>query len=631
MVISAFGSGVLRVSGVVAAVWLLLSQPTTARDGSRENSGCPPGHEKLDRYLHAAVEHSADGDSRVILRVRPGYLASYKELLERHGDRVKEVFTSIDALAVELHGGDAQALAMHPAVESISVDAPVRAASTQESQSSLSGLQGLRETLGVTSSWTGDGIGIAVIDSGLEPTADFADRIGRVYDFTQFTQPADQSLPRDGFGHGTHVTGLAGGDGKLSKSGEFMGMAPKARFVVLRVLDETGAGYTSSVISAIEFAVQKRRTLGIDIINLSLGHPIYEPATSDPLVLAVETAVRAGIVVVVAAGNYGESLESAAAGYAGITSPGNAPSAITIGAFDTRDTVTRTDDRIAPYSSRGPSWYDGYAKPDLVAPGHRLGSAAATGSWLYMTYPTLRLQSIGWDYMRLSGTSMAAGVTSGVIALMLEANRNTNGFGAPGLTPNAVKAVLQYTSIRMRDGSGLPYDPLTQGAGGLNAGAAVELARAIRTTAGDGSFWLDNSRRPDRPASYIAGETWPWQQTIVWGNTILTGPDVLLNHGAWATTVVWGSAKTVVWGSAKTVVWGSTKTVVWGSNVVWDKPQIWASTVVWGSSLLGTTALNQTVVWGSTDSIAPKTVVWGALGNLPQVSAMDPGALTLPR
>jgi serine protease AprX len=99
------------------------------------------------------------------------------------------------------------------------------------------------------------------------------------------------------------------------------------------------------------------------VLNLSLGHPIYEPAATDPLVQAVERAVAAGIVVVTSAGNEGTNRVTGQVGYAGITSPGNAPSAITVGAVDTRNTTTRLDDQVPSFSSRGPTWYDAYAKP----------------------------------------------------------------------------------------------------------------------------------------------------------------------------------------------------------------------------------------------------------------------------
>ena len=124
------------------------------------------------------------------------------------------------------------------------------------------------------------------------------------------------------------------------------------------------------MIAAIEWAVANRAAYNIKVINLSLGHPILEPAATDPLVQAVEAAVRAGIVVVASAGNIGINPATGLPGYAGITSPGNAPSAITVGAVRTQGTVPRGDDEVAAYSSRGATWYDGYrqARPRRAGP-----------------------------------------------------------------------------------------------------------------------------------------------------------------------------------------------------------------------------------------------------------------------
>ena len=223
----------------------------------------------------------------------------------------------------------------------------------------------------------------------------------------------------DAYGHGTHIAGLIAGSG--SSGGSYLGVAPGARLIGLRVLDGTGQGRTSDVIRAIDFATASKAALGIDVINLSLGHPIYESAATDPMVQAVERAVRAGIVVVASAGNWGEDPATHVVGYAGVTSPGNAPSALTVGAFTTADTVARGDDRAAAYSSRGPTWYDGFAKPDLVAPGTKLGSVSTSSSALYVGYPSLRIDT---KHIKLSGTSMAAGVTSGVVALVIEASKH---------------------------------------------------------------------------------------------------------------------------------------------------------------------------------------------------------------
>ena len=278
----------------------------------------------------------------------------------------------------------------------------------------------LRSTLGVNGSqWTGRGVGVAVIDSGLEMSSDFSGRVTAFYDFT--TGGTVSRYPYDDYGHGTHVAGTIGGSGALSSNRDYRGLAPNVKLVVLKVLDKDGAGYTSDVIRAVDFAVANRASLGIQIINLSLGHPIFEPAATDPLVQAVERAVRAGVIVVAAAGNFGKDPTTGLPGYAGITSPGNAPSAITVGALKTLDTVARNDDRIPDYSSAGPTWYDALVKPDIVSPGHNIVAAAAKQGTLYKTYP--QLKAADTDYMLLSGTSMATAVTSGSIALMLEANR----------------------------------------------------------------------------------------------------------------------------------------------------------------------------------------------------------------
>ena len=163
-----------------------------------------------------------------------------------------------------------------------------------------------------------------------------------------------------------------------------------------------------------------KAALNPHILNLSLGHPIYESAATDPLVQAVETAVRHGFIVVVSAGNFGINKKTGEPGYAGIASPGNAPSALTIGATNILDTVSREDDRVSAFSSRGPSWYDGFLKPDIVAPGENVLSVAAVNSRLRQAQ---ELRGNTGEYMRLSGTSMAAGVASGIVALVVDINR----------------------------------------------------------------------------------------------------------------------------------------------------------------------------------------------------------------
>ena len=349
----------------------------------------------------------------------------------------------------------------------------------------------VRNTLGLQNSqWTGRGIGVAVVDSGLEMSSEFRYRVTGFYDFTK--GGVDAVPAYDDYGHGTHVASLIGGSGALSYNSANKGLAPNVRFIILKALDKNGAGYTSDVIRAIDFAVDKRAALGIHIINLSLGHPIAQPAAMDPLVQAVERATRAGLIVVVAAGNMGIHPETGKPGYAGITSPGNAPSAITVGAVKTLDTVSRNDDRIPDYSSSGPTWYDAMVKPDLLAPGHNLVAAAAKQGSIYSAYPKLR--DADSDYIRLSGTSMATAVASGAIAQMLEAQQVAGSYDGP-LTPNAVKAALQYTALGIRNDQGVQYDRLRKGAGSLNGKGAIDVAMRFDASA-SGRPWLTSMSSP---------------------------------------------------------------------------------------------------------------------------------------
>ncbi len=158
-----------------------------------------------------------------------------------------------------------------------------------------------------------------MIDSGLEMSSDFQGRVMAFYDFTGGKTRATQ--PFDDYGHGTHVAGTIGSSGARSYDRDYRGLAPNVKLLVLKVLDAEGAGFTSDVIRAVDFAVANRDRFNIDIINLSLGHPIFEPAATDPLVQAVERATRAGIIVVAAAGNLGKNPETGLPGTRGSLRP----------------------------------------------------------------------------------------------------------------------------------------------------------------------------------------------------------------------------------------------------------------------------------------------------------------------
>ena len=414
---------------------------------------------------------------------------------------------------------------------------------------------------------TGSGIGVAVIDSGIAAHPDLKNASGasRVVYSQSFV--AGDTTTSDKFGHGTHVAGLVGGSGASSGTANgyaatYAGMAPGVNLINLRVLDQNGSGTDSQVIAAIQEAIALQSKYNIRVINMSLGRPVFETYTLDPVDQAVEAAWKAGIVVVAAAGNNGRYLPTNGFGTIGV--PANDPAVITVGATMTEVTATRVDDKIASYSSKGPSAVDHIVKPDLVAPGNRLVSLRVAGSTMDTAYPQYEIwPSSGTSmYYELSGTSMAAPVVSGAVALMLQQNS--------ALTPDQVKARLmktawkgfgQYSSSSDSFGNfyNNEYDLFTYGAGYLDIDAAlgntnlatgVALSPTAVFNAKNNTVTVTNTSLD----SNFAGSS------VVWGST----------SGIWASSVVWGSnvlsATSVVWG-ATSVVWGSTS--VTGDSVVW--------------------------------------------------------------
>ena len=633
------------VWGAALALWVMIpAASASAASGS--------GTGKVDKVLREAG-HTAQ---RVIIRYRTDADKSdVKKRIERHKGRVVSEHKLIRAMTAVVSAADLADLANDADVLSVSVDADVMASasdwkstptSTTSSYSSAdySTASTLKQALGLQDWFTGSSMTVAVIDSGIQSSSDFSGRIVGMYDFTPGRNGASVT-PYDEYGHGTHVAGLIGSSG-ASSNGKFAGVAPGVKLLALRVLDREGAGRTSAVIAALEFAVANKNRFGIRVVNLSLGHPIYESAATDPLVQAVEAAVRAGLVVVTAAGNSGTNQVTGETGYAGIASPGNAPSAITVGASNTFGTDLRTDDRVANYSSRGPSWYDGIAKPDVVAPGSGLVSNAAFASTLVTSYPSLLVGSGFSTFLRLDGSSMATAVVSGLTAVMLEANnaaafqrwqdyqatlprgKRTDYPGTAPLTANAVKAMLQYSATRLRDANGAPYDELTQGSGEVNGVGAVTLAYYADTTKAPGTYWLTAGVSE---SSTFGGVEELWSQSVIWGTRLVTGSSLVqLNQFAWADNIVWGTGEmdNIVWGTVNeddNIVWGTMldgDNIVWGTslflgnaafgdNIVWGTAMNWDDNIVWGTGLVGVFT-GDNIVWGTMFSGADN-IVWGTV------------------
>jgi len=300
-------------------------------------------------------------------------------------------------------------------------------------------------TLGINRLWeqgyTGKGVGICVIDSGLHPHKDFEGRVKAFIDIHD-----GKEKPYDPYGHGTHVTGIAAGSGAES-NGKYKGVAPDADIVSIRITS------VSEAVKAIQWAIENKDEYGIDVVNMSLGDFPIKSYKSDPWAQAAEKAWDSGLLVVVAAGNEGP-------GKGTISTPGIDPKVITVGAIDDKNTPERDDDTMARFSSRGPTTPDGITKPDVVAPGVEIFGPLSPGS----TLDTPDLPHVGKKYIGISGSSMATPLVSGLGALLLQAN--------PELTNNDIKRILMDTAEKY-----LPKaKPNDQGAGLIDPLEALQIA-----------------------------------------------------------------------------------------------------------------------------------------------------------
>jgi subtilisin family serine protease len=471
--------------------------------------------------------------------------------------------------------------------------------------------------------YTGAGVTVAVIDSGVTQYQhpDLGD--ARVLAFVDFVN--QQVGKYDDNGHGTHVTGLVAGTGKLSAK-KYAGIAPGASIVSLKVLNNAGEGTVGNILKALDWVYKYGAKYGVRVVNMSVGAPVTESYYTDPLTLATKTLVDSGITVVAAAGNNGKNADGKAQ-WGGIASPGNAPWVLTVCAFSTKGTYNTTDDVMADFSSAGPTAVDFGAKPDICAPGVGVVSTSAPGSALYAAGALVTPTSLlipgtvpgGFPFLpyeSLSGTSMSTPLVSGAVALMLQAN--------PNLTPNLIKAILEFTAISKQGVS-----PLKQGAGFMNVSNAVAMAYL----AGRTSQPVQTSTRVDKIAIPPT-----WAKHILWGNHMMSGGVINPKANAWKLGVEWGWAKTnaddgdnIVWGTAgdgDNIVWGTAAdgdNIVWGTagdgdNIVWGTAGD-GDNIVWGTDCGGADCDN--IVWGTAgdgDNIVWGTaadgdnIVWGTAG-----------------
>jgi serine protease AprX len=397
----------------------------------------------------------------------------------------------------------------------------------------------------VAGSWSAAAAGgpaIAVVDSGIDAArADFGGRVSAEVTLTAL-EPNSEG---DGRGHGTFVASVAAG-GAVGYTGAY----PGAKLVSLDVMDDTGKAMSSDVIAAADWIYRHKDEYDIRVANFSLVASAVSSFRFDPVDKAVEKLWLSGVVVIAAAGNYAVDGRESGVGF----SPGNDPFVITVGATDVNGTVTTADDVAAPWSAYGYT-VDGFAKPELGAPGRYMVGAVPPGSRLALEQPE-RLVAPG--YMQLSGTSFAAPVVAGAAAYLLAVH--------PEWTPDQVKGALMLAAAPTAS-----PEPRATGVGALDAVGAARVVNAPNP-----NLALNQFLAPDPE-----GGATPVLDEAAWAAAAAADP-------AWAASQ-WGSSQ---WESA---AWSVAH---WGA-VVWDTAH-WDSSH-WGSDAGGsdTGGLGGESHWGT--------------------------------
>jgi len=525
---------------------------------------------KADQFLTRAACRPARGSIPVIIQFSGEPTVNNQKTLDALKVNVYRHLPVINSVAARVPWQNMERLAALGLVKRLSADVAVKRC--DEFTVGSTGANVAYSQYGLT----GDGIGVAVVDSGISQHEDLTkpgllgtvllsqNRIVKSVNFV-----ASETRTDDPCGHGTHVAGIIGGNGHASTGllakKSFYGIARKVNLISVRVLNRVGQSDVSTVVAGIQWVINNRSAYKIRVLNLSLGHQSGESYLTDPLCQAVEKAWNSGIVVVCAAGNDGrananlnpaESNEGWGTAYGSINSPGNDPYVITVGATKSMDGI-HAHDRIATYSSRGPSRLDFVLKPDIIAPGNHIISTLSDGSYLDTEHSNTNLVSgtlylvtgilfgSSNKYFYLSGTSMASPVVAGAAALILQKY--------PNLSPDTIKARMMISADKWLDPNGLA-DPCTYGAGYLNIPAAlnstvVATQPAMSPTlaqSADGSVYINMDR-------------------ALWGTRAIWGTGVTDLRAVWGTCAIYGASSNIL--DASRAIWG---TSVWSDRATWQ-------------------------------------------------------------
>jgi serine protease AprX len=425
-----------------------------------------PSHVIVDPAL--TTLHS--GNAAIIVQKTSATDRTPEAAVARLGGHVTRDLPIVDGFAATVPVSALRALAGVPGIRVLSLDRKTIVASDGNGGSPNSVYPKVVRSKDLNQvGVTGQGVTIAVVDTGVTEVADLSGRVvpvsngGLVGGTSPCKNFSGESTCDDSYGHGTFIAGIMAGNGAAS-AGKWKGVAPQAKVLSVKIAGASGAADVSTVLAGIQWVVSFKTQYNIKVLNLSLGTNSTQTYHSDPMNYAVEKAWDAGIVVVVAASNLGPEAGT-------ISKPGDDPWVVTVGATDDHGTVGLGDDTVPNFSARGPTAADGLAKPDVVAPGGHIVSLRAPGSAIDTQFPTY----IDGAYRKGSGTSMSTAVVSGTVALMLQAN--------PTWSPNRVKYALTATARNAASD-----DPMDVGAGVVDAYAA-----SFSAPAGTANEGLDRS------------------------------------------------------------------------------------------------------------------------------------------
>jgi serine protease AprX len=447
---------VIALVGMVGLVWLLFFgmgprlHRTAARTGGLAPAAGTSGAQGSSASLSPQLVHLAaiapHRQVQIIIQLKPGVdAAAGRALVRSVGGAPGPYLHIINGLSARLTAGDARRLAASPQVHAVSLNATLQ----QTSWRNVPGPWELSTTYdqsvhapGLWRQSTGRGVGVAVIDTGI--SGDLPDFQTSGWNSTSRVVASavidpNASTADDTYGHGTAVAGLVAGNSHYRSYNDplhdqYAGSAPNANLISIKVANDNGQATTLDAIYGLQFAVDHKNDYNIRVINLSFRSTDAESYTTDPLDAAAEQAWFAGITVVAAAGNMGSA--SDAVSYA----PGNDPFVITVGAADDQGTSDNSDDVTASWSSRGTT-QDGFAKPDVLAPGAHIVTTLAPNSDFASLCPTC---VVGGSYFQVSGTSLAAPIVAGVAADLIADH--------PDWTPAMVKGALMNTGTQLSDG-----------------------------------------------------------------------------------------------------------------------------------------------------------------------------------